>query len=685
MKRIESLFTSPKRFFKRLRSSASFTAYLCLSLTILSACNNISSNLRAPSSLVALSDPSNGSGSGNFTIQTLAADAVSPATVIDLIGVGSGSQFDQYCALGTCLCEYSYSQNGVGSQTASTPVTYQESNMLRCANIVPSGITQFQVRIIVVPSGGAGSGTPAAINPDGILYTSNTLDGNFTSGALAGSTSYLDLTNAATYVPVQRFQCRKRDFIENPMNAGMIDTFQSQNPAIIYPFNYYTTNVAQSLLTQQQSTDASWECSLNATSDHSLQWWANPNVFSLSTCTSSFCSGDGALMYPQNALTSGKVPVANPAANGKRRSSFYLASSAYSVFSIPVKAAISPVNYVASNYAVIGYAAKPIANTSGTSSCPNIALPPKSTWVKLWNFRATDITASKKVTGSQSITNTAIVCDSTHPSGAGNDYTKMIFPSCEMPDPNNKIFGTPLDAVDVASGVALASRVAALTSSGGAANPSACYNFGQGNHVYGTEGNQTGFIPWASNYTGAPAPNLFAGLDLWLPSPYKLDDTITLDMLTGYAWNVYANASTNVTNGTWKLQTRPDVISGPATVQDQFLTTDATFAQFVLPAATPTDYSSQLTTVALSTDNYTDQIFVVTEPTVSDTDMRNNASSIQQYVPRTFRSQADCPGPAACDPNATGKTPITWGINTLEIGASSGSDMYPLCVLQFYD
>jgi hypothetical protein len=125
-----------------------------------------------------------------------------------------------------------------------------------------------------------------------------------------------------------------------------------------------------------------------------------------------------------------------------------------------------------------------------------------------------------------------------------------------------------------------------------------------------------------------------------------------------------------------------DTISSGATPYNVWLKYNNTFA---IPAATPMDYSNQLTTVALSSDNYTDQIFVVTDPSVSDSDMLNNASSIQQYVPRTFRAASDCPGPAACDPITTGKTPITWGLNTEAVGVESGTAVYPLCVLQFYD
>jgi hypothetical protein len=655
------LSTSPNRLFNRIRFAVSIMASFC----VLTACNNINSNVRGPSSTLLQSDPYQ-DATGSFQLKSLAGDPTSPGTVIDMIGIDS--QFDSFCALGTCMCEYTYVASGIGTQTVSTKALYQESNLIRCTNIVPSGTNNFDVRITVVPTTGATSATPSGT--DTVSYASNSLSGSFSNGALAGSTSYMDLSNSANYVPVQRFQCRKREFIANPLNPEMIDPFQSQNPAIIYPFNYYTTNVAQSILTQQQAADQSWECTLTSTQDHTLQWWANPNVFSLSTCSTSFCNGDGALMYPQDTLTSGKIPVSNPAANGKRRSSFSLASQSYGVFQVAVQAAISPVNYVSSNYAIIGYGAKSIAGSNGTSSCPAITLPPKATWVKLWNYRATDITPGKKVTGSQSINNSAIACDTTHPAPGSHDVTQMLFPSCEITDPTGHMFGVPLDNPAINAGTSLASRVAAVI--GGSSNISACYNFGT---MGGGSYNTTVSIPWHSDNLGSPAT--YAGKDVWLPSPYKMPSTVGLDVVAGFPWNAYTNASSYA-----PIIMRTDIDNGNSVI-NQWMTN--AFPAIAIPSATPMDFTSQLTTAPLSTDNYTDQIFVVTDPSVSDNDMRNNASSIQQYVPRTFRSKADCPGPASCDPISTGKTPITWGIRVQEIGTEGGVDVYPLCVLQFYD
>jgi hypothetical protein len=652
---------------------------------ILSACNNIGNAARSLAAVGATSNDSFSSTSaGDFVLQELVPDATSPGTIIDLIG--TNSQFDTYCTLGTCMCEFTYTATNGGTITSSVANTYEESNMLRCPNIIPSGVVNFSVRITVISTGTntTGVATPTPIPGDTAgEYVSNSVTGTFSSGALAGTSEFMDLSNAASYVPVQRFQCRKREFIPNPMNPGMIDPFQSQNPAVIYPFNYYTTNLGSSLLNQQQATDTTWECTITGTQDHSVQWWANPNVFSSATCTTSFCSGDGDLIYPQTTLTSGKIPVTDPTQTGKRRSSFSLASQSYGVFGVAVQAAIAPVSYVAASYATIGYGAAPIPSANGTSTCPNITLPPNSTWVKLWNFRATDIASAQKVTGSQSIASTAIACDSEHP-GDGKTSGSELFPSCEMENDTSSggaPFGISLQSLGTANTTGIASRVAMFTGASStstsstttsSASASACYNFSPANAV--------AQIPWHNSNPGSPST--YAGADVWIPSAYAFDTTITTPgsvAIAGYPWNEYLNTSgATATSAPYKL----DTVASGATPYNVWLKYNGSFA---IPAATPMDFSNQLTTVALSTDNYTDQIFVVTDPSVSDSDMLNNASSIQQYVPRTFRAASDCPGPAACDPVTTGKTPITWGLNTEAVGVESGTAVYPLCVLQFYD
>lgn len=569
---------------------------------------------------------------GTFMLYQVLASQQSAGSQYDLIG--QAGQFDTYCPEATsCMCEFIYEQGGA-TQTVQIAPTYQESNLLRCANQVPSGINTFKVRVVTT------SGTD----------TSNTIDVNLSNGSFSGSTLFLDLTNSESFVQAKRFQCRKHEFIENPLDTATIDPFQSDDPRVIYPFNFYTTNVSESALQMQRLNNQTWECTLTATQDRSLHWWANANVYSASACTDSFCSGDGELMYPQTSLISGKIPVNNAASVGKRRGSFWLAKQSYGVFQIPLQAAIAPSSYVASTYGVIGYAAKPIPSTSGSSTCPAITLPPKATWVKIWNFRATDITPPKKVTMTPSSTMTAIAC-------APQAISR--FPTCSGGRTSaGATFGTAISDPAVATGTGLASRIGLLDSQYGTAN--ACYNVDPSAWLDGDDNTNA----W---YERAP--------EKWEPSPVGFGDPsatggLPISQAKGLPWGLYSTIATacvgaDAPTPLWRYSTGGCPVTSPGNAP---------------PTGTPAD--NQVTAVALSTDNYTDQIFVVTDPNVDDTAMRNQSSSVSQYYPVTYRTAAECNGVsrAGCATN-----PIDWNLNVKEVGNPNSADLFPLCALQFYD
>lgn len=638
-------FNKPlRKFFKGIFCTLAFAFTL-----FTSSCNNIESiTKRSPSSELTLSDPSSGTG-GSFQLLGVYASQQSPGSMYDM--VGSDSQFDTYCTgtSGPCVCEYTYVSPGIGTVTDEGAVSYQESDLLRCTNAVPSGISSFEVRILAQGSGDY----------------SNTITVNLSSGVFV-NTNYVDLSKEEAYNMVKRFQCRKREFIVNPLSKSMIDPIQSEDPKVIYPFNFYTTNVASSLWEMQQLASQDWDCTLTPTHDRSLHWWANPSVFSASECTEAFCAGDSELMYPQDDLVSGKIPDTNVLANGKRRGSFFLAKQSYGVFQVPVKAAVGPNDYVSSKYGVIGYAARPIPNSGGSSSCPSITLPDNAEWVKLWNFRATDITAPKKVTDTLSSLNSGIVCN---PTGG-------VFPSCDMDDvnssgvpfgrtlasvgtsPTSVVYPVPGDPGTYTTGHThpnfvdppLASRVAVLTSG----DVNACYN----------------------------VISMGLGLETWEPSSFAYTAPITLNNIQTLPWEIYT-------------QVNPQTAGGGSTVSADGICEDPDSVRRVnhvsggacnggwysLIDAEPGD--SQLTTAALNPTNYTDQLFIVTDPEVNDTQMRNQALAVSHYKPVTYRTSADCSGPsrALCP---TGKE-LHWDINIKDVGDPTGSDQYPLCVLQFTD
>ncbi len=655
----------------RIKEEAGRMRILLASLLVFSfpACTNHGVKIsRGPSS--TFSQVSTSQSTGDFSLIQMSPDPISPGSIYALIG--QNQEFEQYCNSGasTCECEFSYQQPGVGAQIVNVPPTYVESDMLRCPNQVPSGIVSFDVRIRALPS-----------QPGGAVYHSNSLAYNLGSGQNANLNSavYLDLTDPNSFMPVQRYQCRKREFIANPLHDKIADPFQSNDPRVLYPFNYYTTNVSESLLQMQRgnapasgagsggvtsSGDQSWECTLNATPDSNLHWWANPAVYSRSSCNNDFCSADGELIYPTESLSSGPVPALSSSSSNtaKRRSSFSLAKRAYGVFQIPVIAAIAPRDYLSAIYSTpttpLGWAAATIPTQSGSSACPNIPLPEGARWVKLWNFRAQNILPSSRVTNSVSASDWAIGC-----------RPKRSFQSCirtgEEVSPYNQNFirtnptgWLPHDELlPVGS---LSSRVLMPTTGSPAA--AAC------------------FVHEMSNFVNSTS-------DTWIMSRHKFNNQTFIDDMKVYGWGVYSGNS--------QLNKCP-VSGGNPGVEEWMINGVATaascgVADVPLVNPTPSDPQTKLLIDRLSPQSYTDHLFVVTEAEVSDSSMIANAPS--EYVPVTYRAKAACMSGGSASTTRSGcpfgqdfqATEIQWSNSRIEVNAISitAPPVYPLCVVQF--
>ena len=671
---------------------------LFLMILIISGCTKVSSgSLGTAVNGGAASDTTTTTSDGSFHLRMVLPTAGSGSTY-DMIG--QNQEFDTYCngGYGTCVCQYTYTQTGVGAQTTTGCVTYSESDLLRCVNSVPSGINSFSAQIIVQsgsscavatatasPSaspGASATATPAAstTTAGSATYTSNSLTVNLTSGVFAGSSTFIDLTNPSSFNQVQKYQCRKNEFIADPMDGNTIDPFQSMDPHVVYAFNYYTTNVADSLLKfHNASTHQDWECTLTATQDRSLQWWANPFVYSQTACTDAFCIGDGQQMAPQADLASGKIPVTGTVpSNGKRRSSFWVASKSYGVFETPIQAAVAPSSYVASTYGIIGYGARPLPNVNGSSSCPNITLPPNAVWVKLWNFRATDITAPVKVTSSSSIAAGGIACNSYRFA----DTNVNLFPSCSTSVWND-------------------------STAAGSTHPStnALYAFGNdatlGSPAVSSDGNglNIGSVPMGLRISMLGAGNNSnacyqidtnswgGGGEKWYASPYN-GWGATPTQIAGLPWNIYQQetAATTISscqnNATGMDKIQRFITGAPGACPSAAVPPAAATSYPWLAEETPMDAQSQLTTVPMNGGtNYTDQMFVITDPNVSDSAM--NGSTPSEYTPVTYRSSSDCNGASNAGCTAS---PIHWLINDHEVSSDPNApNIFPLCVLQFYD
>lgn len=602
--------------------------------------------------------------------------------------VGQNGQFDQYCSGTTsgitnaCECEYSYTQNGIGAQTVDETPLYQETDLLRCANGVPAGITSFTA--IVKTTNGT--------------YQSNPITVTMNNNNFGGSQLFLDLSNLNSYLQVQRFQCRIRWTIGNMLQGtatnGMIyDPFQSEDPSIIYPFNFYTTSVGQSIVQIQATAGGSWDCTLTPAANYALPSWANPLVFSQQPCTSDpFCSGEGdggQLMYPPTSLTSGKIPVSvGSTANGHTRASFYLAQSSYGVFNQPLNAMAVPTGNTApttnGNTAgvAIGYAAQSIPNSTGTSSCPNIQLPPNTYWVKVWGWRATNVTPSQYVQSTNSSYNSGgIACV------AGGTSASAVFAGCTDQTSFNTTAGrtpasddvgilpfspTPLDNITSPTANQLASRV--IMAAGGM---NACYNIGgpnnvnppsnfninnasevwqRGNFIFNQEINATYNTPYSSN---SPPTWVEGSQSDWLAFVTQAEWT----SMQNLPWNINLPALQTTAPGYLDGRNQP--------IEYEGVPNDSNRNAFVL----------QSLGVSGSNDNYNDYLFTVTPVTVDDTAMRNGGSNVSQYFPVSYRNMAACPGPTTV--GCGSEEQVNWQIDTVGFSnQATGQDFFPVCAIQ---
>ncbi len=618
----------------------------------ITSCTKISNAVRAPSSTVYLGDPVGGGDSGSFRLTGVVTDPVLGNSVYSMLG--QNNEFELYCggSFGACKCRYTFEQGALGTQIIEVASTHQESNMIRCPNSVPTGVASFEAMIFT--SGG----------DTGQAFESNSLTVSLGAGAGGGggqvSVQYLDTRDELSYAQVRRYQCKKSEFIASPFDSTFLDPIQSQDPRVIYPFNYYTSNVAESILALQRNSSAQgWECTLTPTLDHRTHWWANPMVFSAAPCSSPFCIGDGELMYPADAIESGRIPVsAGSTANGKRRSSFALLKGPYGVFNVPVVAATAPKDYVSAWYSLesvapdltlgaLGYAARPIPTQGGSSACPAVPIPTNARWVKLWNFRATDLTPPKKVTGTSDSISSPIACWTRRGNG--------VFDSCEYSQHSISGSGPNLSDVDgsgnflytlehLAAGQ-FAGRVALTAATGNGRDPSACYKVDPA-------------LP-----------------DLLQPSWYAFSGLSVQDM-QAKPWGLYA--------GITAIESRVDALGTP--VPNVSPTPAQVLNGSTLNAGTPSDEVLPGQTAGIANDNLVDQIFIVTDPQVQDSSMRNG-SPPAEFQPVTYRSKAGCPGNSRSNCPVSGHegTMVNWGVHTGQVNQPAGADTYPLCVLQFLD
>ncbi len=551
-----------------------------------------------------------------FVLKTVVPSQSGGAGLFDFIG--ENQEFRNYCTTNTdCQCKYSYVQNGATTSHQS-PVVYSEANLVRCAAVFGSGVNTVDVRVETVDA----------------ASKSNAITIELQSAAFASATQYLDFSKESSFLPVQRYQCRSRLFVSNPLDPAMIDVAQSEDPAVAMPLNFYTTSPAQSLLAFQRLGEAgmNWECSLGA---DQIPAWANPSLYTDAACTDDFCSADGNFIVPPNTFSKNRIDTGvTPAKGRSARASFALAKAAYAPFVVAVRGAIAPNSLVTPTVDVLGYGVAPIPGANGTTSCPNTALPAGARWVKLWAYRATNLSTPRVVSQSLSTQNWAVGCAP----------EAMSIPSCDKPvDGANNGAGIVRLNQDLVPGNA-ASRVL-IPATNGNANTMACFNV---NRSPGST-----FDHWAGSNFGFSM---------------GCDGGMTLGMVQGIGFGIYREVVSSSITGSNPCASQLRRGGSPSTP----------FEVFVRPA------DSQLTTIPVesSQSNLTDYLFMVTPVEVNDTSVRNGLAPM--YRPVSYRTLKACDPSTVTDPlQCPTAEKVIWDINSGQIGEPAGASAYPVCVVQF--
>ncbi len=299
-------------------------------------------------------------GSPEFQITRVVRNGMNPSTVLDLVGDGTGA-IGRFCkpldtqesapGESTCSCVFSYTRTA-GLTTPVTesfevPTAYTETNLLRCKyNTVPSDVGEFRVRVRVTDQ----------------EVRSNQIVARFNVGAI-------DPTDWSSFAEARRFQCKDIVTIWHPTAGNaMYDPLLSDHPRMSYPLNFYSTNLAATLLYYARFKITGWDCPSNLEEEG---------------------PGTNFRVYSAQADENGSRVMWPPPTTGFNRMTFHVARKKTGVFTIPVNAYVAPQvpSVEGSEVPPIGYGASPLANDEET--CPRgVSIPEGYRWVKVWLFRA---------------------------------------------------------------------------------------------------------------------------------------------------------------------------------------------------------------------------------------------------------------------------------------------------------
>lgn len=408
---------------------------------------------------------------GTLDLATRTAEGVpNAANSIDLVGDGSGD-FGRNCPDPSsnggsgprCVVVASYydraqsggsTTRGAMIETEFTPVLY-EINMLRVAVRGGAGAIPETVEEVYLKIRHENGGTTSF---------SNSIKLSFTQGS-----SPSDPTLAANFVPVHRFQCYDMPVIMNPLDGKIYDPLRSQDPDLIFPLNFYSSNraityklLAANPILRQSGGRAGWYCPISPadTADFRLSRIASNgqrfgfladadrlrlaadvrNRIDLRLYSLGIDGNGSYLMYPPKSK-SATVPAED-------RTRFHLASRSMGVFNVPLIAEVGPamrstqtINLAGGvSYKIppLGYAARPVVDSiTGVDRCPNPATDPSAKipagfkWVKIWQFRGAiprrQYADPQRLKNAQGETNVRVLCN---PGLIPGDNVNPIFKQC---------------------------------------------------------------------------------------------------------------------------------------------------------------------------------------------------------------------------------------------------------------
>ena len=381
---------------------------------------------------ITASNPNSGTTTdgyqGAFLITRIIPDRTF-TSLLNVLGDGSGA-IGNFCiptdgATGSstsntlCMCTFSYNTPTAPNQQIDIPVVYHETDLARCPNTaIPPDATEVTISIHVM-------GADFYSNP--IVYS------------VGKSANTLDTSDLTSFVKVTRYQCRDRVWIPYVFDGTIYDPYQSEDPHLSYPLDFYTTNLGASMAMYAGGVSTHpgleyWDCPTILTPEQYIsdpdyaKEYESTNNLNLKVFSWGSAGNISNVIYP-------------PEKGSVDRSTFYLAKSASGAFTVPINAYVAPliVSGTSADNPPLGYGVRPIVSGgNGTDTClDTIPIPPGFRWVKVWLFRAALPPRQYIVPGNngQSLTSvTGLLCNPgtwTDPGGSANQTS--IFQSCGNP------------------------------------------------------------------------------------------------------------------------------------------------------------------------------------------------------------------------------------------------------------